>query len=442
MKPTFLNLVLAASLLILALPDTAAGQTVRRAVRIVSIDDAAPQLVGPDGVQTIAGHADGVIVDVACEGVDCTQVTARLKRGDVTQLLDVEDERTTDTASFKVPGRQAGTITFRVDRDTVQPELTLTAAGTTTEESEEEDEEEVEFVQRREVFCAEAAELGGAYNRKANLAEMVVATDGFVISRPTAPMDENDDLVVYVMGSPDVLQTVRVVRTSATRAVGQSRRLGSEQMGGIRRQGAQDESTACGWARAELGDFEPGEGKFRITTGTGTQVSNADVTLRVNPLYHGAFSFGPVVSWLRDRSYTVLGDTTVAQSEGGSSDGHYVLSYTHFLLGPRDVEKGRRLYLNPMVGITLNKPLESVFGGVSLDFGGGDVFITAGAHGREVTRLDNREGVAVGRKLPAGLTSAPTQEVWRWAPFVGVQIDIRAAVDLFGKVLTGAGGGS
>ena len=439
MRPTFLNLLLASSLLILALPESVAGQTERRTVRIVSIDDAAPRLVGPDGVQTIAGHADGIIVDVACEGVDCTQVTARLKRGDVTQLLDVEDERTTDTASFKVPGPQAGTITFRLGPDTVAPPLTLNAAGTAVENPEEEDED-IEFVQRREVFCAEAAELGGAYNRKANLAEMVVATDGFVISRPSEPMDENDDLVVYIMGNPEVLQTVRVVRTSATRAVGQSRRLGSEQMGGIRRQGAQGESTACGWARAELGDFEPGEGKFRITTGTGTQVSNADVTLRVNPLYHGAFSFGPVVSWLRDRSYTVLGDTTVAQSEGGSSDGHYVLSYTHFLVGPRDVEKGRRLYLNPMVGITLNKPLESVFGGVSIDFGGGDVFITAGAHGREVTRLDDREGVAVGRKLPAGITSVPTQEVWRWAPFVGVQIDIRAAVDLFGKVLTGAGG--
>jgi hypothetical protein len=438
MRSTLGHSLVLSGLCVVWLTGTAAGQAQHHALTIRRVDNQL-RLVGPNGVQTVAGHAEGVVLDVACDGVDCKEVTARFSAQNQNALLDTEGQKTSVHASFKWPHSLGGVITFRVGQNTVSPPLTLNEA---TRRTPDEDGDDLESVRRREVVCAEAAELGGGYDRRGNQAEMVVATDGFVISRPPRPMDENDELVVNVMGDPDVLQDVRVVRTSTTRAVGQSRRLGSDAVTGIRRQGAQGQTSTCGWARAVLGDFEPGEGKFRITVGTGTQASNADVTVRVNPLYHGAFSFGPVVSWLRDRSYTVLGDTTVAEVNRGSSDGHYVLSYTHFLLGPRDLEKSRGVYLNPMVGITVNKPLESVFGGVSVDFGGGDVFITGGAHGREVTRLNTRGGIEVGQKLPAGITTVPTHKVWRWAPYVGIQIDVRAAVDLFGKVLTGAGGAS
>lgn len=284
--------------------------------------------------------------------------------------------------------------------------------------------------------CAAIAGLSGAYSEDANRADLVVADDGFVISRPPLPIDESDLLVVYVVGDPDVLETALVMRTSQARGVGQFRTVGDQVVGTIRRQRFSGE---CGVARAELADFDPGEGTFRITTTNpeSRQSVTADVSVRVNPLYSGAFSFGPVLTALRDRDYVLLADSTVSESVSGEADGLYVLAYTYFIGGPYDLEKADWVGVNPMIGISLQNPLESVFGGVSIDIARGAAYITAGLHGREVTRLAGRADLEAGRQLPEGLTAVPTREIWKVDFFAGLGIDLRAAIGLFGKVLTG-----
>lgn len=364
--------------------------------------------------------------------VDCQQLSASVVDAAGGTTMRLQTTRTAAKATMTIPADALGDLTVRIGSDGVSPSLRLVAPGRV------DSSEPVTVVRRGEVECAAAAGLAGRYDTRADRAEVVVAPDGFVIARPPLPMDEDDLLVVHVVGDPDVLATALVVRTSATRAVGKFQSLGDEVVGTIERQAF---SGACGVARAELADFASGEGTFRITTTDpdGNKTATADVSVRVNPVYRGAFAFGPVLTGARDRAYELLADSTVSESVTGKSEGVYVLSYTYFLGGPYDVEKTGSVGVNPMIGISLTSPLESVFAGATIDLSRGAAYLMVGLHGREVTRLLDRDGLAVGERLPADLDSVPTREVWEWHPFGGFGIDVRAAIGLFGKALTGGG---
>lgn len=395
-----------------------------------------PQLVPPDG------RADRAIVTgdgpvtltfqcnaAAVPAVDCTQLSAVLPPvNGVPQapLLPVGPTQT--VATLQIPQGTTGDLTVRIGADGAVPVLRLGDSA--------DDPDDVEVVRRREMICAELAGARGAYSIGRNRAQFVVATDGFVIGRPPLPVDENDIVTVHVVGDPDLLKTVKVERTSDIRGVGEARFLGEGVIGNIRRQSAGED---CGIASAEVTDFASGEGIFTITTLQDRRPVAAPVSFRVNPLYNGAFAFGPVLSHLRDRDYGTLADSTIVETRTGSPSGKYLLSYTHFIWGPRDVEKSRfgLESFNPMIGISLNKPLESAFLGGSIDLMHGDFFIVVGAHGAEVTRLDPNAGLRVGGKLPAGFASVPTREEWEWDWYYGVTVDLRAAVKLFGNVITG-----
>lgn len=359
--------------------------------------------------------------------VDCTRATAslvNLSAGTTDPLLPANP--TTAQARIIVPAGKSGSLTLRIGNDPVGPALQLVSARDVGPTS-------VEVVRRSEIVCAELAGLRGDYRR--NEATFVVATDGFVIARPHLPVDENDVVRVHVVGDPDVLRTVKIERTSPIRGVGQARFVGEDVIGTIRRQAL---TQSCGVASSPVTDFAHGEGVVTITTRNQQRQPVAErFSFRVNPLYNGAFSFGPVLSRLDDREFGVLADSTITETEVGEHHGEYLLSYTHFIFGPRDIEKAAGPYVNPMIGISLEDPLESVFLGASIDFSHGGFFLVIGAHGGQVTRLSPASGFEVGDKLPKEFGSVPTREEWDWNLFYGVTVDLRAAVKLFGTVLTG-----
>ncbi|HEX5727459.1 MAG TPA: hypothetical protein VFX98_18450 [Longimicrobiaceae bacterium] len=400
-----------------------------------------PQLVAPSGRAedlTIAAGGGPLTLTFQCRQdvnppVDCTLLSAvlpPLANGTLpAPLLPASPTQT--VATLQVPQGTTGDLTLRIGSVGVVPALRLGGDG-----GGEADPQEVEVVRRREMICAELAGVRGGYSQGQNRAVFVVATDGFVIGRPPLPVDENDLVTVHVVGDPDVLQTVKVERTSAIRGVGTARFLGEGVIGGIRRQAFTGD---CGIASAEVTDFDSGEGIFTVTTLQDRRPVPAPVSFRVNPLYNGAFSFGPVLSNVRDREYGTLADSTIVETRTGTPTGRYVLSYTHFIWGPRDVEKssfGLRSF-NPMLGISLTRPLDSVFLGGAIDLMRGDFFIVGGVHGTEVTRLDPESGLQVGDRLPSGFTDVPTREEWDWDWYYGVTVDLRAAVKLFGNVISG-----
>jgi hypothetical protein len=295
-----------------------------------------------------------------------------------------------DTARLLLPRGASGGLTVFIGENAAVPGLTLSGQPAQAPPRGS------DLVTRFEVACTAGVHPLVGYT--GNTAVFAVAADGFVIDRPAGPLDEDDTIVFNVFGDADVLRTLKVARTSAIRPVGEMRVAGATEAGSLQRQS----TAACAHVVTPITDFAPGEGVVTLTTEKGGQPCTSTVSFRVNPLYHGAFGFGPVASWLDDQSYSTLPDSTITRSEGGPAEGRHLLSYTHFIGGPIDLEKEQNV-LAPMIGVSLNKPLESVFAGLSFLPRAGFLLV-AGAHAAEVTRLDPKADLDIGDQLPAQYT--------------------------------------
>jgi sulfur carrier protein ThiS len=274
------------------------------------------------------------------------------------------------------------------------------------------------------------------YDEARNEATFIVSVNGNVVARPTEPIDEDDKIIVHVVGPQDLLDKLVVERKSAFRAPGAYRIVGE---GNDTFHESRFESD-CNEVVVQLADFEPGRGQVQLSRldANGRSTAFSEFDFGVNPLYRGAFSFGPVYSWLTDRSFgTVNNQITVTEQ---SPRVHYVLSYTHYIWGRRDDEKPNRQgllhQLYPTFGLSLQNTLKNVFAGVTYDILGTNIYLTAGAHVGRVTVIDPTSGLSVGSTLPTTLTSVPTRSETDADWFIGLSLDLRAAtkfLGLFGK---------
>lgn len=284
------------------------------------------------------------------------------------------------------------------------------------------------------IDCDEKLTLTGSfYNEAADVAQFVVSSTGTVVRRPDQPVDENDDVIVYVVGSAQDVSNYRVRRSSLAREggtiifqAGDAIPLSNTDPNAGRN------AEGCSVVRADLGDFKAGKGEIELAVppaaGTSERVvGKFDFT--VNPLYTGAFSLGPVLTWNDDRTYTTLPDRTITESSTGPET-HYVVAYTHFLTGRRDPEKAGGPHIDAVIAVQPQELFKHVYTGLSLDVLNGAVFLMGGLHGAEVTRINEAAGLKVGDKLPTEITAVPTQDEWGWGAFGGITIDLRAAAGL------------
>jgi sulfur carrier protein ThiS len=270
------------------------------------------------------------------------------------------------------------------------------------------------------------------YNEARNEATFIVSVNGNVVARPTEPIDEDDKIIVHVVGPQDLLDKLVVERKSAFRTPGAYRIVGE---GTDTFHESRFESD-CNEVVVQLADFEPGRGQVQLSRldANGRSTAFSEFDFGVNPLYRGAFSFGPVYSWLTDRSFgTVNNQITVTEQ---SPRVHYVISYTHYIWGRRDDEKPNRQglmhQLYPTFGLSLQNTLKNVFAGVTYDILGTNIYLTAGAHVGRVTVIDPTSGLDVGSTLPATLTSVPTRSETDVDWFIGLSLDLRAATKFLG----------
>lgn len=391
-------------------PETAAGTTLHRLL--------------------LPRTAEAAVLRLEClAGADCSGVTATILRPEAVVPLDVTGMANTPHRLIRVPAsafgpEQAVQLLVENAGKEMRAELALTPAldgGSVGE--------------RLATSCGSVLTLSGSfYDAQANEAQFVVTPYGTILARPDQPVDENDRVVVYVVGRSDALQNLRIRRSSLARSGGTVTFQAMDAIvkpaantGGAR--GAAD----CTVARADLGDFTGGVGEVEIVGVTGSAdraFGKFDFT--VNPLYSGAFSLGPVFTWNDDRAYGVLADRTITETVSGDVETHYVVAYTHFL-GRRDTEKARSVYIDPVLAVQPNEFLDHVFAGLSVDLLHGSVFLLGGAHGGEIDRIDPRSGLRVGGKLPAEYTNVPTRSEWEWGFFGGLTIDLRAAAGLVRK---------
>ena len=281
------------------------------------------------------------------------------------------------------------------------------------------------------------------YSGAENLAQFVVTPIGNVVFRPGDVVDENDVVRVVVVGASEVVSRLKVQRQSAFRTPGVLNVLGQGSTLPFNFKGA----LTCASGAFLVADLAPGQGQVQMSMvqddGTAQPVGSFD--FGVNTLYAGAFALGAIRTELRDPTFgvSVVGaDSVLTETADGTPRVLYLLSYTPFLWGPRDVSKSVPAYqhLNPFFGVVLNDIANNAVMGVSLDLES-SVYLQAGVHAGRVTRLDPRSGLRLGDAFSGGASAVPTVTEWDWDWFVGASLDLRVAVQLLQAALSGGNGG-
>lgn len=301
------------------------------------------------------------------------------------------------------------------------------------------------------IECLRGRTFRGGYDQTANRATFIITSSGNVLARPTKPIDEDDEIIVKIIGPLSLLEGLQVKRTSSFRDGTALRILGeppAAPAGGNAKDqnGGADE---CSELTLSAGsDFEPGRGIIELTRLAGSEDAKVnEFDFGVNPLYVGALSFGPAYSKLVDESYgfTVNGsDTTLTVTNQSSPRVHYVLSYTQFIWGKRDVAKMSGMpfwqHINPTIAITIKNTFDNAFVGLTADLLRNSAYFTVGQHIGKVRRLDKTSGLEVGGKFKPHTQPIATVESWERDWFFALSIDLRAAIRFFNGALSSAPG--
>ncbi len=290
-----------------------------------------------------------------------------------------------------------------------------------------------------------------AYDRKHNLAVVLLSPTGQLLSGDLSQFDEDDELHVLMLARTGLHGRLKVYRKSAIRTLGNLNIVGAGEPPPTIAQAARE--PRCEVRQHVIRDFASGRGEVEISVLNEDLTSQAvgNLEISVHPLYDGAFIFGGVRTPLLNPKFTLTPDSLITIAEDGAAADHRILLavfYTPFIWGRRDLEKPRDLLdhraLNPTIGLVLNDVSEHFLAGVSYDVIS-SVYLAAGAHFGRVRALDpNATNTAtsapyrVGDKFTGAADAIPTVTNWETDFFVAVGLDLRAAVQLLKKVVGGA----
>lgn len=268
-------------------------------------------------------------------------------------------------------------------------------------------------------------------------ADFVLDALGNVLQYPSRTLTERDAVRIAVVGDRRILGRVRLVRASATRPFVATSTLGVNVPipPEFVRQSAVEAD--CGVRSLVLGDFAPGAGRvaYSLYTAAGTSTALQQLEFKVNPLYTGALALGAIRTNAGNPTYgpTFNGrDTVVSERDGAGDRVLWVLTYTPFIWGARDVSVApRRLHerVTPLVGVVLNDVRNNAIAGITVDLGF-RLYLSWGVHAARVQRIDPRSGLAVGSIANNRGPTVPTVRDWIFRSFYGLSFDVQAAVDL------------
>ena len=279
-------------------------------------------------------------------------------------------------------------------------------------------------------------------------ANATIYTDvlGNVLAKPSRySFDENDSLRVYVIGDKDLLQRLKVERTSDFRDLTRVRILGEGvETPEIKQRQAQGEGITCAMRSFELENFTAGKGVVTISRVKGESVAAISTfDLNVAPLYSGMFTLGAFRTDLVDSKYKLVAkgsDQVIAPENTSNKDTRYSIFYTPFVWGRRDLEKpfvwsNWYQHINPTVGFVLDDVSDNFLAGVSIDLPRG-VVITVGKHYGKVTKLSKESGLSAGSVFTGAADTIPTSESWQSDNFVAVSFDIGVMAKLIKSAFT------
>jgi hypothetical protein len=299
-------------------------------------------------------------------------------------------------------------------------------------------------------------------------ADTVSQADGtptFVVSplgdllTPRVPsnIDEGQGLRVIVLGDKDLIGDLRVRRISDLRQSGVVAILGAAEVAA--RLAAPPN---CGRREFNLPPtFAPPKGEFEISllvtpkadgakpappatdappTVDYTEHSLGKVAFPINPLYRGALTFGPLLTWLEDPEFGILvngTDSTLRYTSNPDTRVQYGLMLTLFPKA-RDILKGNPVHLSPTFGVVLNDLPNSVLAGLTADVRS-LVFLTGGVHAGRVRELDEGAEIEVGDPISGGTDAIPVNRRRKANVFAAVSFDLRAVSKILSLALKAFG---
>jgi hypothetical protein len=368
----------------------------------------------------------GARIVVACEGtIACTAVDGELTGTDAKLS---KSAATKTGVTFVLPKNNATnpvTVVLKIGSDALEPPLLFApqkdSGGTS---------------------AATPAQLALSVcpaRRFATSADIVLDGRGNVLATSDRTLNEGDKVTVVLYADTRLLDQLRVSRSSPTRVEVVSRILGEGTTATDLKREAQEEQAPikCDLRTYTLSDFAPGTGKLDVTAlGTTPPTTMYSYEFKVNTLYTGMLSFGPMWSTVADYTFskTFNGTDTVVTSSPDTARRRllYVVSYTPFVWGPRDVTVGPAdLWhrINPFIGVALNDVTNNAFLGVSAELASRIAFTWA-MHAGKVTRLDPTSGAVVGKPFANRAPTVPTVQKWSVKAAYGVTVDVLAAVQL------------
>lgn len=246
--------------------------------------------------------------------------------------------------------------------------------------------------------------------------------------------DENDRLIVYVLGKSDYLKALEVKRTSPGRDKTAIRYIGDTFVENDASKRRDANYTDC-YRKFILDDFAPGEGAINLNASSNkSQVSSVigETTIQVNPLYRGRFSLGIVNTRLTDKNYIIQNNGTddiIVDSNSYNSDYQFGLMYTPFVWGKRDIRKPTRWWkkFNPTIGIPLENMEDNLYLGINYELSP-SISIIVGRHHGKVDRLIPESGLNIGDVFSGAI---PTAKQWDDKQFVSISFNMEVLNKLF-----------
>jgi hypothetical protein len=287
-----------------------------------------------------------------------------------------------------------------------------------------------------------------AYGGPATHDGFIVSPLGEILARPTARVHERDAVAVGVFAEASLQPSLIVRRESDFRSPDEVRILGEAAApAGL---SADRGPVHCATRWFSVRNFGGPQGKVVIAAMT---ADKGDLVLGrfdfpVALLYNGAFGLGPVTTPVADESFTLYrphgstlpaGDSIVVAVDRGTSRMMWVLTYTHYLLGPRDVLAdpltGHRnefyRHLNLTIGVAPEALGTNAFVGLSVDFLPFPLTVTGGVHFGRRTVLDPTAHIAAGDTVSGDRGGLPLVHRWDHGFFLGASLDFRAMLQVF-----------
>ncbi len=375
--------------------------------------------------------------------VDCTKLSVTIAG----TALTAEATATARTASYRIPldkinENTATSLTVSITENNTKTDITTvglirTKQVVTTTTSEPTDLDTMLKNPCTQYLLDHKGQIASTYDEENNLAVVYVYADGTFITDPPENFDDNDNLEVRVIADTGL------GRVSARRSSPIVRRelhiVGEERRSEVTEH-ALVEQRPCTEHKSVASFFGAPRGEVQLRTGS-TVVGSFE--LPVNRRYWGIYSMGPIRTRLGHQSFKVVkkGDQNViARDVAGKNDFAYALFVTPYWTGPRDIEKRLPAFdlrrLNPTVGITLQHTADNILVGGTYD--AGNVLIAIGWQGTRQTIIDPASGLKEGSVFTGTTAEIPTVKKLRSGLFVGVTLDLRAALGIFTSAVRGA----